>query len=155
MNRDENDFDWLSDRPKLSERELLEWCAGISDCAAAKLQRLQSAEAEAKAKARDDRELLEFIAAISGKPEHEREPHALLQNEAEERARPRGAHRKSLIAPDSAAAHAQIDNVSVQFSTLILIRSTLAVVSTWCRSCTRRSRFSCAGPFNARRLRVL
>ena len=85
MNRDENDFDWLSDPPKLSERELLEWCAGISDRAAAKLQRLQSAEAEAKAKARHDRELLEFVAAITGKPEHQRDPHALLKKEAEER----------------------------------------------------------------------
>ena len=85
MNRYENDFDWLSDRPEHSERELLEWCAGISDRAAAKLQRLQSAEADAKAKARHDRELLEFVAAITGKPEHERRLRELIEKEAEER----------------------------------------------------------------------
>ena len=85
MNRYENDFDWLSGRPEHSARELLEWCAGISDRAAAKLQRLQFAEAEAKTKARDDRELLEFVAAITGKPEHERQLRELIEKEAEER----------------------------------------------------------------------
>jgi len=83
--RDDASF-WSGEPPQLSERELLEWCAGISDRAAANLQRLHLAEAEAKAKARHDRELLEFVAAISGKPEHERALRALLQNEAEERA---------------------------------------------------------------------
>ena len=83
--RDDASF-WSDEPPKLSERELLEWCAGISDRAAAKLRRLQLAEAEAEAKSRHDRELLEFVAAISGKPEHERELRALLKKEAEERA---------------------------------------------------------------------
>ncbi|HEX4143894.1 MAG TPA: hypothetical protein VHY91_10200 [Pirellulales bacterium] len=76
---------WSGEPPQLSERELLEWCAGVSDRAAATLQRVQFAEAEAKAKARRDPELLEFVAAISGKPEHERQLRELIEKEAKER----------------------------------------------------------------------
>ncbi len=75
--------DWSDERPKLSERELLEWAASFSPRAEAELRRLEWAEAEAKAKARHDRELLEFVAAISEKPG--RELRMLRQKEAEER----------------------------------------------------------------------
>ncbi|HEX4147191.1 MAG TPA: hypothetical protein VHY91_27080 [Pirellulales bacterium] len=85
MNRFHDASDRSDEPPKLSERELLEWAASFSPRVEAELRRLQSAEAEAKAKARDDRELLEFIAAISGKPEHERRLRELIQKEAEER----------------------------------------------------------------------
>ena len=86
MHRYEDASGWSDEQSKLSERELLEWCAGISDRAAAKLHRLERAEAEAKAKAHHDRELLEFVAAITGRPEHHRELQALLEKDAKERA---------------------------------------------------------------------
>ena len=86
VNRYEDPFNWSDEQPKLSERDLLEWCAGFSDRAAANLRSLQLAEAEAKSKARHDRELLEFVAAITGKPEHQRELQALLEKDAKERA---------------------------------------------------------------------
>ncbi len=84
MARYDNFACWSADLPAPSERELLEWLARFSPRHEAELQRLEWAEAEAKAKARHDRELLEFVAAISGKPEHERELRALVQKEAEE-----------------------------------------------------------------------
>ena len=82
--RDDASF-WSGEPPQLSERELLKWCAGISDRAATKLRRLEWAEADAKAKTRHDRELLEFVAAITGKPEHQHQLRELIRNEAEER----------------------------------------------------------------------
>jgi hypothetical protein len=74
-----------TERPAIPERELLEWLASFSPRHEAELHRLQWAEAEAKKEARRELELLEFIAAISGKPEHQRELHALRQKEAEQR----------------------------------------------------------------------
>ncbi|HEX4147185.1 MAG TPA: hypothetical protein VHY91_27050 [Pirellulales bacterium] len=85
MNCYEKDSNWSDEPQKLPARELLQWTASFSSRAEAELSRIEREEAEAKAKARYDIELLEFVAAISGKPEHERQLIALLQKEAEER----------------------------------------------------------------------
>jgi hypothetical protein len=83
MDRYEDRNYWSDEPPTLSERELLEWAAGISPRAEAELRRLQWAEKEAADEARRDRELLEFMASFSEK--HELVLRNLLRKEAEER----------------------------------------------------------------------
>ena len=83
MDRYGHASDWSEEPPELSERELLQGAASFSPDTEVELRRLKWADAEAKANARHDGELLEFIAAIFGKPENE--PCVLLQKEAEER----------------------------------------------------------------------